>query len=127
MLYEVITDFDQHNRHLLAVEFPSISASEGRELKSEDSNFFYYPNPWLTLLNARHSPEKWRDKYIFYGGYNDSQTGHPSNKLEDTGFIGGGDNLWASGVWEAGYLNDSPVPVTSSFFDKQERVTNHIA
>ena len=88
--------------------------------------FYMFPNPWLTKLNLNHDSEQWKSKYIYYGGYNDSQNfSHWANRLEDTGFIGGGDNLWVSGVWEAGYLNDAPVPVTSSFFDTQEDVRNH--
>ena len=87
--------------------------------------FFLRPNPWLTYLNSLHQVDTWKDKYIFYGGYNDAQTGHWANKLEDTGMIGGGDNFWFTGVWEAGYLNDAPVPVTSSFFDKTENVADH--
>ena len=47
-------------------------------------HFFMRPNPWLTYLNSLHQVETWKEKYIFYGGYNDAQTGHWANKLEDT-------------------------------------------
>jgi len=85
--------------------------------------FYEYPNPWLIYLNGIHEAYKdiWQSRYIFYGGYNDNSAVHPSNKLEDTA-IGLADNAWFLGVWEAGYLNDAPVPVSSSFFDQDADV-----
>lgn len=86
-------------------------------IRGVDVNFYLKPNPWLTHLNALHKKGSWKEKYIFYGGYNDSSDQHFDNKLEDEDSYDYGDNAWITGVWVAGYLNDSPVPVTSSFFD----------
>lgn len=90
-------------------------------------HFYWRPNPWLTYLNQLHDPALWQDRYIFYGGYNDSPlfSIHGGDKLTDSGLFDLGDNAWGTGVWKAGYYNDSPVPVTSSFFDKLEDVTDN--
>lgn len=92
------------------------------ELCNNTVHFYKRPNPWLTHLNTlKHNTSLsiWKEKYIYYGGYNDSPfiVVHDGDNLIDTGVFDLGDNAWFTGVWKAGYLNDSPVPVTSSFFD----------
>ncbi|TXK97485.1 hypothetical protein BMR11_10185 [Methylococcaceae bacterium CS5] len=86
--------------------------------------FYYYPNPWLTNLNKKHFKHHkvWRDKYILYSGYNDNDIGHSdwANRLADTGNNGFADNTWGAGVYEVGYINSAPAPVTSALFDWDE-------
>ncbi|MDT8421323.1 MAG: hypothetical protein RQ754_12915, partial [Desulfuromonadales bacterium] len=95
-------------------------------LELNPAYFYEKPNPWLTNLNRLYEQglHTWKDKYIFYGGYNDGSDNESNfaNKLSDIGLMGIGDGFVYN---EAGYLNDAPVPVTSSFFERSETVTEY--
>ena len=120
---EDMTSFDTHYRNQIPGENENLvfnGVAPSSCILFEVTKFYSHPNPWLTYLNTvKHDPSVWSDKYLYYGGYNDSPflVNHDGDKLFDTGIYDLGDNAWVTGVWQAGYLNDSPVPVTSSFFD----------
>lgn len=75
-----------------------------------------YPNPWLTYLNKTLDGKdtSYKNKYIFYGSFNDTATEGKSNIINDDGMV----NSWLTySGWLSGYLNDYIVPLTSSLLD----------
>ena len=130
--------FDEEYRSKISPSLNPVAVEQGvyplNTGKKVPYDLYVFPNPWLRYLNTVKHLENldvWRSKYIFYGGYNDNsnnpldETQHWANRLSDEGKIGWADNpVYFNGVYDVGYINDAPVPVSSSFFDVDIRVTS---